>query len=167
MLPRIHGSHRIHIRALTVDIVDPATRSRMMAGIRGRDTNPEVIVRKYLHANGLRYRIAPRNLPGRPDIVLAKYRTVVFIHGCFWHRHANCKFAATPSTNRDFWAEKFHSNVARDARNAVLLEQLGWHVIVVWECEIRRGEFFQLPTTIRETLRVTIRPVRHTRKTNS
>lgn len=118
------------------DIVDRATRSRMMSGIRGRDTKPELVVRKYLHAHGLRYRIAPKNLPGKPDIVLPKYRTVVFVHGCFWHRHDECRYAATPSTNSSFWQGKFKENVVRDARTNRLLVEAGWRVFVVWECEV-------------------------------
>lgn len=118
------------------DIVDRATRSRMMSGIRGRDTKPEVIVRKYLHAHGLRYRIAPKNLPGKPDIVLPKYRTVVFVHGCFWHRHEDCQYAATPTSNSDFWRRKFASNVARDQAVMEQLQHLGWKVLVIWECQV-------------------------------
>lgn len=118
------------------DIVDRATRSRMMSGIRGRDTKPEVIVRKYLHAHGLRYRIAPKNLPGKPDIVLPKYRTVVFVHGCFWHRHHGCRYAATPASNKDFWQIKFEQNLARDAWVRSELAKHGWKVLIVWECEV-------------------------------
>lgn len=119
-----------------VDVVDRATRSRMMSGIRGRDTKPELIVRKYLHAAGLRFRLAPKNLPGKPDIVLPKYRTVAFVHGCFWHRHESCKFATVPATRPKFWLKKFADNVARDERVAKALEQTGWRVFVIWECEI-------------------------------
>lgn len=118
------------------DIVDRATRSRMMSGIRGRDTKPEIIVRKYLHAAGLRFRLAPKNLPGKPDIVLPKYRTAVFVHGCFWHRHEGCRYATTPATNANFWLNKFQANTARDERTHDLLTEVGWHVLVIWECEI-------------------------------
>jgi DNA mismatch endonuclease (patch repair protein) len=118
------------------DIVDRATRSRMMSGIRGRDTKPEIIVRKYLHAQGLRYRIASKNLPGKPDIVLPKYRTVVFVHGCFWHRHRGCRFAATPKTNPDFWRRKFVANVTRDRAVRKQLRAMGWKVLVIWECNL-------------------------------
>lgn len=121
------------------DVVDRATRSRMMSGIRGRDTKPEIIVRKYLHARGLRYRIAPKNLPGKPDIVLPKYRTVVFVHGCFWHRHHGCRYAATPASNRDFWQAKFKQNLARDTLVRTQLEKHGWKVLIVWECEVSLG----------------------------
>lgn len=110
-----------------------------MSGIRGRDTKPEIIVRKYLHARGLRYRIAPKNLPGKPDIVLPKYRTVVFVHGCFWHRHHGCRYAATPASNRDFWQAKFKQNLARDTLVRTQLEKHGWKVLIVWECEVSLG----------------------------
>lgn len=96
------------------DVVDRATRRRMMSGIRGRDTKPEITDRKYLHAAGMRFRLAPKNLPGKPDIVLPKYRIVVFVHGCFWHRHEGCKYAATPKTNLQFRQKKFEANTARD-----------------------------------------------------
>jgi DNA mismatch endonuclease, patch repair protein len=116
------------------DVVDPARRSRMMAGIRGRDTTPERIVRSHLHRAGLRFRLQERSLPGRPDLVLPRWRAVVFVHGCFWHRHPGCPKAATPSSNRTFWNRKFRENVARDARNVAALRRLGWRVYVVWEC---------------------------------
>lgn len=117
------------------DIVDKATRSRMMAGIAGKDTRPEVAVRRSLHAAGFRFRLHRRNLPGRPDIVLPKYRTVVFVHGCFWHRHPGCRFATTPGTRRQFWTRKFQENVSRDRRQLAELRRAGWRVAVVWECE--------------------------------
>lgn len=132
-----------------VDVVDHATRSRMMSGIRGRDTKPEIIVRKYLHAQGFRYRIAPKHLPGKPDIVLPKHLTVIFVHGCFWHRHHNCHYAAMPSTNVAFWQSKFHENISRDARNTTLLVEAGWRVLVIWECEVKRGRYRQLADHIR------------------
>lgn len=118
-----------------MDIVDAKTRSRMMAAIRGKDTLPELAVRRYLHAAGLRFVKHPAKLPGRPDVVLSKYRMAVFVHGCFWHRHAGCRFTTTPSTNVDSWNAKFATNERRDAMNRAELEQLGWHVEVVWECE--------------------------------
>jgi DNA mismatch endonuclease (patch repair protein) len=122
------------------DVVDRATRSRMMSGIRSRDTKPEIIIRKYLHAAGMRFRLSPSNLPGKPDIVLAKYRTIVLVHGCFWHQHAGCKFAAKPASNRQFWADKLGANVLRDRRVQRQLRKAGWNVIVVWECQTRSGK---------------------------
>ena len=109
----------------------------MMAGIGGKDTKPELALRKGLFALGLRYRLHDRKLPGRPDIVLPRWNAVVFVHGCFWHRHPGCRFATTPSTRTGFWLDKFEKNVARDQRNVVALQTLGWRVLVVWECDIK------------------------------
>jgi DNA mismatch endonuclease (patch repair protein) len=118
------------------DVVSVETRSRMMAGIRGRDTKPELAVRRYLHCHGLRYRLHARELPGRPDVVLPRYRTAVFVHGCFWHRHESCRFAYTPKTREEFWLRKLEGNAARDGRDQQRLRDLGWRVEVVWECEV-------------------------------
>lgn len=131
------------------DVVDSKTRSRMMSGIRGRDTKPELVVRKFLHSRGLRYRIAPKNLPGKPDIVLPRYRVAVFINGCFWHRHEGCRYAATPTTRADFWQKKFDANVARDKRAYEQLANLGWRVIVIWECELNTERLQALEADIR------------------
>ena len=120
-----------------VDVVDPATRSRMMSGIRGKNTKPELLVRKYLHARGLRFRLHVKDLPGKPDMVFPKYRAVVFVHGCFWHQHADCKYATMPSTRGDFWANKLSDNVARDQYQSAVLAGLDWRVFIVWECELQ------------------------------
>jgi len=117
------------------DVVSPEVRSRMMSGIRGKDTQPELRVRSYLHRRGFRYRLHDTRLPGRPDLVLPRYRTVVFVHGCFWHQHPGCRFAAQPDTNAPFWRAKLTRNVERDRRQVEQLRDLGWHVEVVWECE--------------------------------
>ena len=119
------------------DVVSPQVRSRMMSSIGRRDTAPELTVRRYLFGAGLRFRVNDRRLPGSPDIVLKRYRVVVFVHGCFWHRHSACRFAATPSTRREFWAAKFAANIARDQRNENLLIEMGWTVLTVWECDLR------------------------------
>ncbi len=119
------------------DIMTPEQRSRCMAAIKGKDTKPEIIVRKYLFSRGLRYRINNRKLPGSPDIVLKKYKTVVFIDGCFWHGHEGCKYFRLPKTNEHFWRHKIAMNFARDFANNVDLKLAGWRVIRVWECEIR------------------------------
>lgn len=106
-----------------------------MSRIRGRNTSPERLVRSVLHRMGYRFRLHGRDLPGRPDIVLPKHRTVVFVHGCFWHRHPRCRFAYTPKTRVGFWTGKFEENIERDRRVRRRLRNLGWHVIVVWECQ--------------------------------
>lgn len=120
-----------------MDVVDKATRSRMMAGIRGKDTRPELELRRALHALGYRFRLHQRHLPGRPDIVLPRWRAVILVHGCFWHRHPDCRFATTPATRPEFWQAKFDGNVARDSRNQEALEAAGWRTAVVWECALR------------------------------
>lgn len=107
-----------------------------MSRIRGRDTKPEVAVRSVLHELGFRFRLHRKDLPGRPDIVLARHRAVMFVHGCFWHRHARCRFAYSPKSNIAFWSQKFRSNVIRDRRDRRRLRKLGWRVVVIWECEV-------------------------------
>ncbi|GAB3629646.1 very short patch repair endonuclease [Pandoraea terrae] len=119
-----------------MDIVDANTRSQMMSGIRAKDTKPEMIVRRFLHSNGFRYRLHDRKLPGTPDLVLPKYRAVIFVHGCFWHHHPDCDKAYIPASDTEKWMHKFQTNRTRDERNVTLLTQMGWHVIVVWECEL-------------------------------
>jgi DNA mismatch endonuclease, patch repair protein len=119
------------------DIVSVQVRSRMMASIGGKNTRPELAVRSYLHRAGLRFRLHDRQLPGTPDIALPRYRAVVFVHGCFWHRHTGCRFASTPATRADFWAAKFAGNVARDKRKGDALRAAGWQVHTVWECQSR------------------------------
>lgn len=121
-----------------MDSLTPEKRSWNMSRIRGKDTRPEIAVRSLLHRMGYRFRTVDRNLPGKPDIVLPKYRTVILVHGCFWHRHPGCKYAYTPKSRLDFWEKKFGENVERDARNLSLLKQQRWFPIVVWECEIKR-----------------------------
>lgn len=133
-----------------MDIVDSATRSRMMAGIRSKDTKPEMTVRRYLHARGFRYRLHVRDLPGSPDLVLPKYRVAILIHGCFWHRHSGCRFATTPASNADAWTAKFEANVERDNRKLSALQAAGWHVLVVWECELRRNPAARLERLVHE-----------------
>lgn len=108
-----------------------------MSAIKGRDTKPEVLVRKLLHELGYRFRIQRKDLPGKPDIVLPKYKTAIFINGCFWHRHKGCKYASTPSTNSNFWEKKFAANVERDIRNYAALKEQGWNVLIIWECEVK------------------------------
>lgn len=121
------------------DTMTPEQRHRCMAAIKGKDTKPEMIVRKYLFSRGLRFRIQARKLPGRPDIVLPKYKTVIFVDGCFWHGHEGCRYYRLPKSNVEFLREKIERNVARDARNEAELIAMGWRVIRVWECDLRPG----------------------------
>lgn len=120
------------------DIVDHKTRSRMMSGIRGSNTKPEILLRKALHAEGFRFRINVRRLPGTPDIVLPKWNTAILVHGCFWHRHPDCSKATTPSSNTLFWQNKFAANVERDGRALLKLDERGWRTLTIWECAIGR-----------------------------
>lgn len=119
------------------DKVSKEQRSRNMSLIRSRNTKPETVVRSLLHALGYRFRIHVQSLPGKPDIVLAKYRTVIFVNGCFWHRHQGCKRCTTPSSNQEYWVIKLARNVERDAQHRKDLERLGWRVIIIWECETK------------------------------
>ena len=118
-----------------VDVHSPETRSFNMSRIRGKDTHPEMMIRKWLWTNGYRYRLHRKDLPGKPDIVLPKYHAVIFVHGCYWHRHG-CKYTTTPATRKEFWEAKFKENTNRDRRNRRQLNQAGWRVLVLWECEI-------------------------------
>ena len=118
------------------DIVSPQKRSEMMSGIRGKDTKPEIIARKALHKRGFRFRLHNRKLPGKPDIVLPKYQTVMLINGCFWHGH-NCHLFKWPKSNKEFWEDKINGTKARDIKNKESLEKAGWHVITIWECQLR------------------------------
>lgn len=120
-----------------MDIWSKEKRSECMSKIRSKDTKPELALRKALFARGFRYRVNDKHLPGKPDIVLSKYKTVIFLHGCFWHKHEGCKYAGTPKTNTEFWVDKITSNSQRDNVNAEKLTALGWNVLTVWECEIR------------------------------
>lgn len=128
------------------DIVDKQTRSRMMAGIKGKNTKPELVLRRALHARGFRYRLHSKNVPGRPDLVFPKHHAIVFVHGCFWHRHEGCRYTTTPSTRPEFWQAKFDANVIRDAAIRGQLIETGWRVSTVWECSLRKTD--QLATTV-------------------
>jgi DNA mismatch endonuclease (patch repair protein) len=122
---------------LMTDIFERDKRSEIMSRIRGRDTKPELLVRRIAHSLGFRFRLHCKDLPGRPDIVFPRYRAVVMVHGCFWHRHLNCKYASSPKTRVQFWEDKFRDNVVRDKRNERGLSDLGWRTMVIWECEIK------------------------------
>lgn len=125
-----------YIRSMP-DVFHRSVRSYIMSRIRGKDTTPELVVRRFLHSQGYRFRLHVRHLPGRPDIVLPKHKTVVFVHGCFWHGHAVCQRGRRPQTNSAFWNEKLDNNRRRDRKAARLLARLGWKRIVVWECRMK------------------------------
>ena len=122
------------------DVFSTSKRSEVMSRIRGKDTTPELQVRSIVHRLGYRFRLHAKDLPGSPDLVLPRLGTVILVHGCFWHRHRGCRYATTPSTRRAFWQAKFDANVARDRRVSASLRRLGWSVITVWECQLRRPE---------------------------
>jgi len=120
-----------------MDVLTPEQRHNNMSRIHSKNTKPEIIVRKWLWKNGYRYRLHRKDLPGKPDIVLAKYRAAIFVHGCFWHRH-KCKYGSEPKTNKDFWNKKLNDNVKRDRKNIENLKYSGWRVLIIWECEIMK-----------------------------
>ncbi len=126
-----------------MDVFSPDKRRQVMQAIRGKNTVPELRVRSMVHRLGLRFRLHGRGLPGKPDLVLARHRTVIFVHGCFWHRHG-CSLSAVPKTRVEFWQAKFRANVDRDQRNAAELRSLGWRVVEIWECETRDLESLEL-----------------------
>jgi len=134
-----------------VDIVSPATRSRMMSGIRGKDTKPETLLRKALHKAGLRYRLHVARLPGKPDLVLPRYKAAILVHGCFWHMH-DCHLFKWPTTRTDFWRDKITGNAARDARNEAELKRQGWRVLTVWECALKGRAKRPLDQVLRDSL---------------
>jgi len=123
-----------------------------MSGIRGKDTKPEMVLRRALHADGFRYRLHDKSLPGRPDLVFPRFKAVVFVHGCFWHGHAGCPYFKVPSTRAEFWTAKIEGNRSRDERDRVALEAAGWRTAVVWECATRR-EPAQAVASIEQWLR--------------
>jgi DNA mismatch endonuclease (patch repair protein) len=133
------------------DVFTKAKRSEVMSRIRARDTRPERAVRSMLHRMGYRFRLHRADLPGKPDIVLPRHKTVILVHGCFWHRHEGCRFAYTPKSRAEFWIKKLESNVVRDRQVKENLSKLGWHVITVWECELRSPD--QLSKRLAETLK--------------
>ncbi|RUS48859.1 very short patch repair endonuclease [Cohnella sp. AR92] len=121
-----------------VDTLTTEQRSKMMSKIKAKNTMPEMTVRKYLHSKGFRYRLHDKKLPGKPDIILPKYKTAIFIHGCFWHAHEGCKYYRPPKSNTEYWMKKIEGNVLRDQKKQGALQDMGWKVIVVWECELKR-----------------------------
>ena len=123
------------------DVHTPEQRSYNMSRIRAKDTKPEEMVRKYLFSQGFRYRKNDARLPGKPDIILPKYKTVIFVNGCFWHAHEGWRYFVWPKNNADFWKSKINGNVQRDLRNYQLLNELGWNVVVIWECQLKKATY--------------------------
>lgn len=134
------------------DVHSPKVRSYNMSRIRSKNTKPEELVRKYLFSQGFRYRKNDKRLPGKPDIVLPKYKTVIFVNGCFWHMHEGCKYFVLPKSNSEFWEDKITKNKARDEMNTSLLKQQGWNVITVWECELKSGRVSQTLENLKESI---------------
>lgn len=135
-----------------VDVHTPERRSFNMSRIRNKDTKPEEILRKYLFSKGFRYRKNDSRLPGKPDIVLSKYKTVIFVNGCFWHGHKDCHYFVWPKNNAEFWEKKINENIQRDVRNRQLLSEQGWHVIDIWECELKKNMVQKTLTDLIEML---------------
>ena len=135
-----------------MDVHDKETRSYNMSCIKGKSTKPEEIVRKYLLSQGFRYRKNDKRLPGTPDIVLPKYRTVIFVNGCFWHGHKGCRYFVWPKNNAEFWKNKIESNISRDRKKAETLKDQGWKVIVVWECDLKHNFVFSMQNLVDQIL---------------
>ena len=126
------------------DVHDKKTRSKNMSRIKGKDTRPEIKLRKYLFALGYRYRLHDKKLPGKPDLVLKKYNTVIFVHGCFWHGHKGCKYFIMPKTNTEWWRNKIYNTIDRDQKHRSQLQAMGWNVITVWECQSKKDIFEEI-----------------------
>ncbi|MBC8432675.1 MAG: DNA mismatch endonuclease Vsr [Desulfobacterales bacterium] len=136
-----------------MDVFSIEKRSKIMAKIKGKDTKPEKIIRSLLHKMGYRFRLHRRDLPGNPDIVLPKYKKVIFVHGCFWHGHKGCPRSEKPSSNKNFWNEKLTKNIERDKQNQRKLNELGWVSLVIWQCQIKKGNISQLRQTLTSFLK--------------
>lgn len=139
------------------DVHEPAVRSYNMSQIKSKNTKPELVVRKFLYSNGFRFRVHENSLPGKPDIVLKKYHTVIFVNGCFWHRHQNCKYFTEPKTNAKWWLEKIEKNVIKDETSQTRLKEMGWDVIIIWECQLK-------PSFLQITLNELLDQIRRTKK---
>ena len=144
------------------DVHSPETRSFNMSQIKGKNTKPEEQVRKYLFSRGYRYRKNVSNLPGKPDIVLPKYKTCIFVNGCFWHKHEGCKYFVWPKNNAEFWKKKITGNVERDLRQQNELRLLGWDVVVIWECELKKDRFNETMASVEDKIRNSITTVSYT-----
>ena len=135
------------------DVHSPETRSFNMSQIKGKNTKPEELVRRYLFSHGFRYRKNVSTLPGKPDIVLSKYKTCIFVNGCFWHKHEGCRYFVWPKNNAEFWKKKITGNVERDLRQQNELRLLGWNVVVIWECELKKDRFNETMASVTDNLR--------------
>ena len=135
------------------DVHSPETRSFNMSQIKGKHTKPEELVRRYLFSHGFRYRKNVSTLPGKPDIVLPKYKTCIFVNGCFWHKHEGCRYFVWPKNNAEFWKKKITGNVERDLRQQNELRLLGWNVVVIWECELKKDRFNETMASVTDNLR--------------
>ena len=141
------------------DVHSKEVRSYNMSRIKGKNTKPEMLVRKFLHKNGYRYRLHVKGLPGKPDIVLPKYKTIIFVHGCFWHGHEGCKYYVVPKTRTEWWLNKLNTNIQKDINSKELLEKLGWNVLTIWECELKgqsREKGFSFILTLLRDMRVVL-----------
>jgi DNA mismatch endonuclease (patch repair protein) len=125
------------------DVHTPAIRSYNMSMIKGKNTKPEIVVRKFLHSQGFRFRLHKKNLPGKPDIVLPKYKTVIFVHGCFWHGHKNCKYFIVPKTRTDWWLNKIEGNKRNDKLNIIRIRKAGWKILTLWECQLKPSKILK------------------------
>lgn len=134
------------------DVHSVRVRSYNMSRIRSKDTKPEILVRKFLHKNGFRYRLHVKDMPGKPDIVLKKYKTVVFVQGCFWHGHENCKLFVMPKSNTDYWTKKIQANIDKDLHSAQLLKEQGWNVVKVWECQLKGPDAESTLVSLKSTI---------------
>ena len=137
------------------DVHDTAIRSYNMSRIKGKDTKPEETVRKYVFSKGFRYRKNVSTLPGKPDIVLPKYKTCIIVHGCFWHKHEGCKYFVWPKSNEEFWKDKLEKNVTRDKNEQAELEKMGWHILIVWECQLKKKNKEQTLRELEEKIKNT------------
>ena len=131
----------LHLYFNMADVHTPEQRSFNMSRIKGKDTKPEMLVRKFLHANGFRYKLHDKTLPGKPDIVLPKYRTVIFVHGCFWHGHKNCKYFTIPKTRSAWWQHKIEGNIVNNAKAIKALKKEGWKIINLWTCNLKSSNY--------------------------
>lgn len=134
------------------DVHDKATRSYNMSRIKAKNTKPEMLVRKFLHAQGFRYTLHNNKLPGKPDIVLAKHKTIIFIHGCFWHGHKDCKYFVVPKTRTEWWLTKINTNIANDSKTRKALKKAGWRIINLWECDLKPNKAVKSLTSLLKKL---------------